>query len=99
MPEPMRKIKLKEVPIVIDVPEDMKSVFANYMLITHTDDEFFITFCEFVPPMLVDETALEKVTHIKARALVRVVIPATRMASFVKAISENFAKYAERHKE
>ncbi|OQB28016.1 MAG: hypothetical protein BWY10_00820 [Chloroflexi bacterium ADurb.Bin180] len=90
----------REVPIEWSGIEDLTTSFATNVVITHTESEFFITFFELVPPMLVGASAsVDEIKSVRAKAVARVAVPAGRMEGFVQAMQENLQRYQEKVKE
>jgi len=83
------------IPLEWYVPEELPTHYATNLVIQHTEQEFFITFFELVPPITLGKTPeeIEQVESIRARALTRVAISSGRLESFIRAMQDNLVKY------
>lgn len=95
------QISQKTVPLRYVAPHDMKTIFSNHLLVNNTSSEFFLTFYEILPPLLLEDTQQElaKIESVEAKAVARLGIPADRMQGFIEALQKNYSKYLERKKE
>jgi hypothetical protein len=88
----------REVRIVFDVPEGIRTRFATNLVAQHTDHEFIVTFFEVLPPILVGTPEMQKqqveaITEVRGTCLARIVIPASRMPDFIQVLQENHRRY------
>ncbi|MFZ5515897.1 MAG: DUF3467 domain-containing protein [Candidatus Zhuqueibacterota bacterium] len=83
-----KPIKIKRVN-----PDGVTPTHVNDMIVSHDDQEFFITFAEIEPPAILDEGELEQLTSINAIAKVKLVISPNFAEAIVRALSENIEKY------
>jgi hypothetical protein len=80
-------------------PEDLKSNFVSNMIIQFRPDHFVLSFFEIWPPPVVGETKEEKdsiinkIEHIDAKCVSRLVITPEKMHDFIRAMSENLREY------
>lgn len=88
----------RNIPFTLVTPPELKTVFSNNQWIQNTEHEFYITFTEVVPPLLQegDREAFEKLESIESKVIARIVIPASRMGSFIKALQTNYDKYKKK---
>lgn len=88
----------REVRIVFDVPEGIRTQFATNLVAQHTDHEFIVTFFEVLPPILVGTPEVQKqqveaIKEVRGTCLARIVIPASRMPDFIQVLQENHRRY------
>lgn len=81
--------------IRIEGTDEIPLCYANHIFVTHTPDEFFVTFSQVHPPYLLKPTEeeLKKLTHISARAVARIALTPNKMKELVDALTENYNKY------
>lgn len=89
---PLEGIKVS-MKIDFEVPPEARSMYANHMIVQRTQDETMVTFFELFPPMILgtpaqQQEAYSKVETIKARFVVRVSMPLTKLRKFAKAIAQ-----------
>jgi hypothetical protein len=85
-------------PIEWHVPDELVTRYANNLLVQHTEHEFILSFFELQPPLTVgspEEQAaqLQAVGAVRAECVARVVISASRMASFVETLRSSSEKF------
>ena len=68
--------------------EDIPTVYANQVLITHTMGEFFIIFGEVTPPLLLDDKA-QIPDSLKVKPVAKIAISHNNMLSIAAAIQQN----------
>ena len=82
-------------PIVWHTPDGIISRYATNMVVQHDGHDFFLSFFEVVPPMVMGEDAenqIKELTSIKATCVSRIIIPKERMPSIVEALNRHVAK-------
>lgn len=87
------------VPVTWDGIEQAPAIFANNVLVQHTEHEFIITFSLIHPPITLNksnEELRETIRSVVARAAVRVVIPAGRVPEFLQVLNANYQTYRTR---
>ena len=80
------------------VPPDAVSLPATNMVVQHDNHEFFLSFFEIVPPLVIGkgEAAKRKLAEmggVDARFLTRVKISANRFQNFIDALQQNLDSY------
>lgn len=93
MPENGRKAS-EEVAVRIEriIPEDMRSTFANHIVVQNSGHgEFHISFFEIHHPMLIGESSeiiskLKGIESVRANCVSRIVVSDDRMKSFIAAL-------------
>ena len=91
----------REIPIEWKIPETMRAVFANQMLVTHTDGQFVVVFFEaLVPPILEgDSESIKNIDRVPAVAVARIAVPPKKMPDIIKALQNSYNRYLEREKQ
>jgi hypothetical protein len=90
--EHVREIRI---PLEWYVPEELPTHYATHLVIQHTEHEFFITFFELVPPIMLSKPPeeIERIESVRARALTRVAVSPKRLEEFIQVMQDNLAKY------
>jgi hypothetical protein len=83
------------IPLEWCVPEELPTHYATNLVIQYTEHEFFITFFELVPPIMLGKTPeeIEQIESVRARALTRVAVAPDRLEEFIRVMKDNLAKY------
>ena len=84
----------------IQFDDELPAVFPTHLVAQHDAHEFTLNFFRISSPLLVgsdeDKAArLAELDKVKARGLVRVIVPASRMAEFMKVLEQNYRTYME----
>lgn len=93
---------LKTVQIIRRYPDDLQSHFVQSLVIQHQPDYFVLSFFEVWPPPILGETEaekhklLEELDNIEAKCVARLVVTPDRMEEFLRLITENYSKYANK---
>jgi hypothetical protein len=92
------KVGVRDVKITFD--EDLPTVHPTHLVAQHDQHEFILNFFRLNLPLLVgtdeDKAArLEALERVHAQGLVRVIIPASRMAEFLSVLQQNYRTYQE----
>lgn len=84
-------------PIRIEGAEDMPIVYTNYTFVTHTGDEFFLTFAQLHPPYLVSPTKedIESLKSISATVVSRIALTPGKFKELIDVLQENYQKYTK----
>jgi hypothetical protein len=93
-----KKPKLFAIPIDWQFPEKLETKFANHLLVQFDQNEFYISFFEMIPPLLLgtdeeQKKILGSLKSIPAKCVSRIVVSKERMPSFIKALQT----HAEKH--
>ena len=89
--------RIRDVPI--SFPSDgVPTRYVTNFAVQHTDQEFFISFYEVHPPLLLGTreeqvTQLEGMLPLKAEYVARIVVSAKWMPEFVRILQENLEHY------
>jgi hypothetical protein len=95
---PAEEFRRIELPIEWHVPDGFVSRFANHMVIQTDGRDFFLSFFEIIPPIVVGDDADQKVKEmvsIRANCVARVIIPKERIHAFVETLNKNVGKFAD----
>ena len=91
--------KPEAVRLLIDwhVPEGLTTTFANHSIIQRDGDEYFISFFELTPPLIIgtDEerrAALNELGSVRATCVSRIALSKDAFIAFTKAIEKNNAE-------
>ncbi|MFQ5758873.1 MAG: hypothetical protein ACE5IF_04280 [Candidatus Bathyarchaeia archaeon] len=84
----------REIPLEWRIPEDLETHFATNIVISHSKGEFFLTFFEVVPPIILgDVDKLAALKSVPAQAVARIAIAADRMEGMIDALKRNLESY------
>ncbi|MFQ5879008.1 MAG: DUF3467 domain-containing protein [Dehalococcoidia bacterium] len=86
----------KAIPIRWEGMQEAPLIFANSLVVQHTEHEFIITFAQMQPPVALQPGDLERVEYIPARVTVRIALPPTRLKDLMDMLLRNYQKYTER---
>ena len=83
------------VPIKFVGLEESPLIFANHILVQHTEHEFIISFGQIQPPVILDPTAdeISKVKFVESKIAVRIVLPPTRVDEFLQILGQNYSNF------
>jgi hypothetical protein len=86
-----------ELPIKIEGAEDIPIVYTNYTFVTHTGDEFFLTFAQLHPPYLISPTKadIESLKSIPAKVVSRIALTPSKFKELIDTLQDNYQKYAK----
>ena len=87
------------VPIVFDRADDIPIQHVNCFFVTHTDDEFFITFAQAHPPykLKFEKEEIEKLQRVGLRANVvsRIMVSPIKMKELLDILNGNYSKFKQ----
>jgi hypothetical protein len=86
------------VKVVPHIPEDLRLLFSDSILVQHTPTEFTVTFAQVQQPFIAEAAGFEELTEIRADVVARIVLTPAKMAEFIKALQENWGLYQRRIK-
>jgi hypothetical protein len=84
-----------KIPVRWESGTDIKTLYANHVLITHTGNEFYMVFGEAIPPHSM-EGAPE---YVRIEPVVRVAVSPGSMLQISEAIRSNVGKFLEKLEE
>lgn len=73
--------------------DEAPTIFSNNFLVQTTGEEFFITFCQLVPPLLLPTADVSKVDTVTSKATVRIAMPPARLQEFVVLLTGQLNNY------
>ena len=84
-------------PIRIEGAEKTPIIYTNYIFVTHTSDEFFLTFAQLHPPYLVSPTKADigKLESIPATVVSRIALTPNKFKDLIDVLQENYQKYTK----
>jgi len=87
-------------PIRIEGAEDIPIAYANYIFVTHTSDEFFLTFAQIHPPYLISPTKedFERLTSMPATVVARIALTPNKFKELMNVLQVNYQKYTKQKK-
>lgn len=90
----VERIQKVGIPLEWRVPEDLQTHFATNIVISHSEAEFFLTFFEVVPPLILgDLEKLHTLESVPAQAVARIAVAADRMEGIIDAMRQNLENY------
>ena len=86
------------VPVEYVIPEDLEAHFSDSFQVTHSENEFTISFFQVQYPFISteDPEAIKKIKKIPSRCVVRVVVTPNQIRKVSKALQDNLDKYEAR---
>ncbi|MGI6375131.1 MAG: DUF3467 domain-containing protein [Anaerolineae bacterium] len=93
-----------ELPIEWYVPEGLQTVYANHLIVQHTEHEFVISFFSLVPPLLAGSeeerrAQLDSLVSVRAVCVGRVAVSPSRYPAFVQALRDNLSRFLDEQEE
>src|SRR4051812_37655618 len=96
---PVKAIRIdREIPLVWNIPEEIMSGYATNMLVQAGEHEFFVSFFETPPPIIINPSDVEKLESVTAECIARVVISSERMESFIEVLQRQLDAFKETKK-
>ncbi len=90
------ELKEKKIRILWDAGENIPSVFANQLYISHAGGkEFHLTFGHLTPPIVFGLEEDEIPDSINVKPVAKIVVSPDVMEEFVNAMNENFQRFKE----
>lgn len=88
----------REISLVWNIPEDLISGYATNILVQIGEHEFFVSFFETLPPVVLKPQDVEKLENVNAECFARVVIAPDRMQSFIDVLQRQLDLFNEKKK-
>lgn len=84
-------------PIRIEGAEDIPILYANYIFVTHTNDEFFVTLAQLHPPYLISPTKrdVEELKSIPATVVSRTAFTPGKFKELIDVLQKNYQQYTK----
>jgi len=85
------------IPIQIEGAEKVPIAYANYIFITHTGNEFFVTFAQIHPPYLISpkKEDIERIQSIPATVVSRIALTPSKTKELIDVLQDNYNKYVK----
>ena len=85
-----------QIPLVWLLQEEVKTVYANQLIVTHAGPEFYLVFGEATPPFITSkdfETGVEPPKQVDIQPMVRIAVTPEVFRTFVDAMKINLERY------
>jgi hypothetical protein len=85
------------VPVRIQGAENIPILYANYIFVTHTNDEFFLTLAQLHPPYLISPTKkdIEELRSIPATVVSRTAFTPGKFKELIDVLQKNYQQYSK----
>ena len=88
----------KNIPIEWHVPEGLPTVYANNVVVQHTDSEFIVSFFQAFPPLLLGDPEqvqkqVEALEAVRAQCVAKIVITPAKMETIIGALVQNYTRF------
>ena len=90
----------KSLPIEWHCPEGLVSRYANHIVVQHTEHEFYLSFFEIPPPLVVGApeeqmARLAQMGAVRAECVARIVVSAQAFQAFVRVLQSSLDGYSK----
>lgn len=97
----MNELPTKQVKLIFPSNEDMPGGYSNNMFINHGESEFNLYFYEVVSPIVLGsevekQEIIDSIQSINALPVARIVVPAKKLKSIIRALQTNLEQYEKR---
>jgi hypothetical protein len=89
------KVKGKMLKIARVNPGNIRPSFANDFIVSHSENEFFLTFAVLEPPGVLEEKELEGMQQIESIAVAKIAVTPRFAEAIMNALSKNIDIYKE----
>lgn len=94
----------RQIPIDWFVSQEIKTRYANNVIIQHSNNEFVLSFFEVLPPLLIGsheevQAQLAQMRSAHAECVARIVMNPQQVKNLARALQENLQKYLEQFPE
>jgi hypothetical protein len=83
----------RELALSWNIPEDLISGYATNILVQTGEHEFFISFFETSPPIILKPQDIEKLEKVNAECFSRIIVAPDRMQSFIDVLQQQLDAY------
>jgi hypothetical protein len=90
-------LEVQNLPYQFIEREDASIEYADGFFVTHTDEEFIISFLQLQHPMALTPQDAEKIESIDVLILKRIAISPKRMETFLEMIQQDFQRFLKEH--
>jgi len=87
----------KVVRLVWDSTNELPTLYANHLLVTHGgESEFYIFFGHLTPPTIVAESADEIPDEFSIKPIAKIVVTPDNMKKFIEVMTNNLERFEQR---
>ncbi|MCA1621844.1 MAG: DUF3467 domain-containing protein [Acidobacteria bacterium] len=79
--------------LIQTLPENVPVIFSDGLVVTHTQNEFVLSFMQNRHPLALTTEDVVKVKEIESRCIVRIIVTPGQMQEIVEALNRNFATF------
>lgn len=91
------------VPITFEGADEVSIQHANCFFVSHTDDEFFITFAQAHPPYKLKMTKEEvdeiRKSGLRSKVIARIMVSPIKMKELLDVLNENYGRFSRIRKD
>ena len=87
--------KGRAIPIKRTNPNHVIPTFVNDMIVTHSQNEIYVTFSVIEPPSVLSENEFEDIQSVDGIAISKLVMSPEFAEAVIKVLSENLVKFKE----
>ena len=87
----------RPVPIKRTNPLGLRPAFANDCTVSHSNAEFYITFGQMEPPLILSVDDLERLESIESTTVAKLAVTPEFMETLIETLSVNLGKYKEKY--
>ncbi|MBN2187548.1 MAG: DUF3467 domain-containing protein [Dehalococcoidia bacterium] len=97
MANKQRENKRVALRIQIEGANEVPIIYINYTFVSHTSDEFFLTFAQLHPPYLISPTKedIDGLKSIPATVVSRIALTPSKFKELIDALQDNYNKYTK----
>lgn len=107
MPEQLadeERVDERELRIEWYAPEDLQTVYANHLVVQHTEHEFIVSLFSLVPPLITGSeqekrAQLNSLESVRAVCVGRFAISPSRYPAFVKTLQDNLSRFIDQQED
>jgi hypothetical protein len=92
-PKEKKKSEERVFPIVWKFPDELLGRYATNMLIQQGDQEFFVSFFEMRPPVLLTPEDVTKIENVQAQCIATIIVSPDRLDGFIKAFQQSLNNF------
>lgn len=86
----------RQIPIEWVFPEDLTSGYATNILVQIGQNEFFISFFEMSPPVIMNAADLDTIESVQAYCIARIIVTPDRLNEFIAVLQKQLNLYNEK---
>ena len=77
-------------------PDELRPIYINDAILTHSNEAFFMTLSQMEAPALLDSSELDHLTKIESIAVAKLVMSPEFVKVLIDTLNENYSKYLAR---